>query len=109
LGLLWLALIAWVPIAAFRTWFGILVFAILFAVFAVIFRREAIAEHPDAERQSLGKTMRTLRASITGPPPPPAPSSDPVAELERLNALRADGALTPEEFEAAKRKILAAP
>ncbi len=114
LGLLWLALIAWVPIAAFRTWVGILVFAILFAVFAAIFRRDAVAEFPDAERQSFGRTMRTLRASIGGDrtaaaPPQAAAPADPVASLERLGALRAEGALSPEEFEAAKRKVLAAP
>lgn len=113
LGLLWLALIAWVPIAAFRTWAGILVFALLFAAGAAIFRRETMAEFPDAERQSFGKTMRTLRAKVGGgraePAPATAATADPVASLERLNALRSEGALSPEEFEAAKRKVLAAP
>lgn len=110
LGLLWLAMIAWVPIAAFRTWVGILVFAILFAAFAAIFRRQALDEFPDAERQSFGKTLRAFRASVAGAPaaaaPQAAPPADPVASLERLNALRAEGALSQEEFEAAKRKVL---
>lgn len=111
LGLLWLALIAWVPIAAFRTWVGILVFAILFAVGAAIFRRQTLAEFPDAERQSFGKTMRALRAKVGGGRAEPAPAApaDPVAQLERLNALRGEGALSPEEFDEAKRKVLAAP
>lgn len=114
LGLLWLALIAWVPIAAFRSWLGILVFAVLFAVGAALFRRQALAEFPDAERQSLGDTMRAVRARTSRAPGPPAPdngaaAADPVASLERLNALRGAGALSPEEFEAAKRKVLAAP
>jgi putative oligomerization/nucleic acid binding protein len=112
LGLLWLALIAWVPIAAFRTWIGVLVFALLFAAGAAIFRRETLDEFPDAERQSFGKTMRTLRAAVGGGRTEPAPSAapaDPVERLERLNALRDEGALSPEEFEAAKRKVLAAP
>lgn len=109
LGLIWLALIAWLPIAAFRTWVGILVFAVLFAVGAAIFRREALAEFPDARRQSFGETMRALRGRVGGGRTAPAPSPDPVARLERLNALRSEGALSPDEFEAAKRKVLAAP
>ncbi len=109
LGLVWLALIAWLPIASFRNWVGILVFAILFAVGAAIFRREALAEFPDAERQSFGATMRRLRGDRDGGRAEPAPSADPVASLERLNTLRSEGALSPEEFEAAKRKVLAAP
>jgi uncharacterized membrane protein len=109
LGLVWLALIAWLPIAAFRTWLGILVFAILFAVGVAIFRRAALREFPDAERQSFGATIGKLRAGRGGGRAEPAPKSDPVASLERLNALRSEGALSPEEFEAAKRKVLAAP
>jgi hypothetical protein len=113
LGLLWLALIAWVPIAAFRSWIGILVFALLFAAGAAIFRRQALREFPDAQRQSFGKTLRTLRASVTGAPADSSASqgapADPVASLERLNALRGEGALSPEEFEAAKRKVLSTP
>lgn len=113
LGLLWLALIAWLPIAAFRTWAGIVVFALLFAVGAAIFRRETLAEFPDAQRQSFAKTMRALRTAVTGSPAASGPSGggtgDPVASLERLNALHKGGALDDDEYEAAKRKILAAP
>ena len=109
LGLVWLALIAWLPIASFRNWVGILVFAILFAVGAAIFRRQALSEFPDAERQSFGKTMQRMRAGRGGDRAEPAPRADPVASLERLNTLRSEGALSPEEFEAAKRKVLAAP
>ena len=112
-GLIWLLLIAFVPITAFRTWLGILVFAILFAVGAALFRRAALEEYPDAERQSFGQTMRKLRAATARPASAPAAgdgtAADPVASLERLNKLRGEGALSPEEFEAAKRKVLAAP
>jgi hypothetical protein len=107
LGLILLALIAWVPIAAFRTWLGVLVFAILFAVGAAIFRRETLSEFPDAPRQTFGATLRSLRQRA--PREASAASADPVEQLERLDALRASGALSPEEFEAAKSKILAAP
>jgi hypothetical protein len=37
---------------------------------------------------------------------PPAPASDPVAELERLAKLKEQGILTDEEFAAAKAKLL---
>jgi hypothetical protein len=45
------------------------------------------------------------------PPPPPAPApaapaEDPITQLERLGALKAQGLLTEEEFNAQKAKIL---
>ncbi len=43
---IWLALIAWAPIAAFRKPFGILLFAVLFAVGTEALRRQAIARVP---------------------------------------------------------------
>jgi len=40
-------------------------------------------------------------------PPPPAPSADDAAgELERLASLHQSGALSDEEFAAAKQKVL---
>jgi hypothetical protein len=44
--LLWLALVAWVPIAAFRKPLGVLLFAILFAIGAELLRRQTIREFP---------------------------------------------------------------
>ncbi len=42
------------------------------------------------------------------PPPPPAPSTDDmISQLERLGALKAQGILTEEEFQAQKAKLLA--
>jgi hypothetical protein len=59
--------------------------------------------------------LRTAVARATGPAPTPVtggqPASDaddPVAQLERLAALRQAGMLTQEEFEAAKARVLAA-
>lgn len=108
LGLLWLALIAFVPIGAFRTWAGVLVFAALFALGATIFRRQTLAEYPEAERRDFGETLRRLRGQRAEATPAAAPA-DPVEQLERLDALRGSGALSPEEFEAAKKKVLAGP
>lgn len=44
--LLWLALVAWVPIAAFRKPLGVILFAILFAVGAELLRRQTIRQFP---------------------------------------------------------------
>ena len=42
------------------------------------------------------------------PPPPAAPATqeDPITQLERLGALKAQGLLTEEEFNAQKAKLL---
>jgi hypothetical protein len=45
------------------------------------------------------------------PPPPPPPAApvvqeDPITQLERLGALKAQGLITEEEFNAQKAKIL---
>jgi len=42
-------------------------------------------------------------------PPPPAAGDDLVAQLERLGQLAAAGVLTPEEFAAAKARLLVTP
>ena len=42
------------------------------------------------------------------PAPAPAPDEDVITQLERLGALKAQGILTDEEFEAQKAKLLAA-
>lgn len=42
------------------------------------------------------------------PQPAPAPAADPIEQLERLAALKAQGILTDDEFAAQKAKILGA-
>ena len=42
------------------------------------------------------------------PAPAPAPEEDVITQLERLGALKAQGILTDEEFEAQKAKLLGA-
>lgn len=41
------------------------------------------------------------------PPPAPAPEEDVITQLERLGALKAQGILTDDEFDAQKAKLLA--
>jgi hypothetical protein len=109
---IWVLLVAWAPIAAFRKPLGILVFALLFAVGTELLRRQALAEFPDAEARPLSdrfagswESWRGRRTAAAAP----AAAEDPLARLERLNALRRDGALSDEEFATEKRKLLAAP
>ncbi|HEX9966670.1 MAG TPA: hypothetical protein VGB06_01860 [Solirubrobacterales bacterium] len=61
-GAIWLALIAWAPIAAFRKPFGILLFAVLFAVGTEALRRQAVREFPTEPRRPLGSHARGLFA-----------------------------------------------
>lgn len=98
---IWLALIAWAPIAGFRKPFGILLFAVLFALGTEMLRRQTLREFPQGEPGRLGERMRELLRR---------PSADrqkrELDQLERLTALRREGALTDEEFEAKKQEIL---
>jgi hypothetical protein len=100
---IWLALIAWAPIAGFRKPFGVLLFAALFALGTEMLRRQAMQEFPHGEPGRLGQRMRERFHR---------PSSDrqktELDQLERLAALRREGALTDEEFEAKKQEMLKA-
>lgn len=51
---IWLALIAWAPIAAFRKPFGILLFAVLFALGTEALLRQTLREFPGGPRHSSG-------------------------------------------------------
>lgn len=105
-GAIWLALIAWAPVAAFRKPFGILLFAVLFAIGTELLRRQTLGEFPDQPRRSLGSSFRDLWPAREGTAAAPAGQSSSLDDLERLNALRKDGALTEAEFEAQKKALL---
>jgi len=108
---IWLALIAWAPIAAFRKPFGILLFAVLFAVGTEVLRRQAITEFPGGEPGRFGQRARELydrrggrgSAQADGERPP----ATQLEQLERLSSLRREGALSDAEFEVQKKRILA--
>ena len=108
---IWVLLIAWAPIAAFRKPLGILVFAALFALGTELLRRQTLAEYPDAPLRPLSAR---LAGSLPSRHPPEHPGgagesgADPLARIERLNRLRQEGALTEAEFEEEKRRALAA-
>jgi len=102
-AIVWLALIAWAPIAAFHKPIGILLFALLFALGTELLRRQSLREFPDAPQGQAGERLRALwpgRARTV------AGDSSEVGELERLSALRRGGDLSQAEFDAAKAQIL---
>ncbi|HET9185478.1 MAG TPA: hypothetical protein VFN82_04970 [Solirubrobacterales bacterium] len=108
----WVLLIAWAPIAAFRKPLGILVFAALFALGTELLRRQTLAEFPDAELRPIStrfaNSLPSRRPAGEQPSGPAASDVDPLVRIERLNRLRREGALTDGEFEREKRKTLAA-
>jgi hypothetical protein len=104
-GLVYLALIAWAPIAAFRKPIGVLLFAALFALGTEALRRQALREFPDAVGGEAGQRIRGLWSRRSGAAAG-APSSG-VEQLERLGALHRSGDIDDGEFKAAKAQILA--
>jgi hypothetical protein len=74
----------------------------------------------DKNAQAYAHAVNTANAQVAPPPqayapppqqyaPPPAPAAppeDPITQLERLGALKAQGLLTDEEFNAQKAIIL---
>lgn len=105
---IWVLLIAWAPIAAFRKPLGILVFAILFALGTELLRRQTLAEFPDAQRRPLSTMLARPLPSRSPATEPGGGMADPLARIERLNTLRQEGALTEAEFEQEKKRALAA-
>lgn len=119
-----LVVFLWGPIAATQKPLGIVVITALSLLGVAMLRRQAVAEFPDARyaaqsdgirprvagaRDSLGRGCAKLLAGVatvaneTGRRDGSAPAVD---QLERLAALHASGALTDEEFTAAKRGVL---
>jgi hypothetical protein len=130
-GVALLLVFLWGPIAATQKLLGIVVLVVLTLLGVELFRRQTAGEFPDARylperdgvrghvagaRTQLSRRGAQLRAGVGGVAAtvtgdhehgrehstlPPA-----VDQLERLAALHASGALTDEEFVAAKRELL---
>jgi len=106
-GLAFLILILWAPVVAFHKPIGLILLAALLVLGTEALRRQTAVEFPDAQFGGFGERLRATapRRVVPQPPAPPTPSK--VEELERLSALKAQGSLSDEEFEAAKSEILA--
>ena len=117
-GALYLALIAWAPIDAFRKAIGILLFAVLFALGTVgpappdrarvpgraprRARRAAPGVEQSSDRGHRGRRQAAPSAGRGGP----ALEDATLGQLERPTALRDCGALTEEEFSSAKAAVI---
>jgi len=108
-----LVLVIWEPVPATRRLLTVLVFLAVFAGGAEALRRLTLEENPDPdalpdgerprmrERAAGALARRSQPGGETGSVP-----ADRIARLERLVALRDGGALSAEEFEAEKAKLL---
>lgn len=72
--------------------------------------RVAHGQQQRAEQAAAADAFAQQQQQAPPPPPqsvaPPPPADSTVAELERLASLQAQGLLTPDEFSAAKAKLL---
>jgi Short C-terminal domain len=102
----YLALILWAPVAAFQKAIGLILLAVLMVVGTEALRRQTAAEFPDATFAG-GPAERMLamapgrRGAATAPP-----KETKIDKIERLSALKDKGALSEEEFAAAKAEVL---
>ena len=98
---LFLLLVLWGPISYVQRPLSLLAFAILAALGVEALRRKAAREVPSAAAGAA--PIRPGRADV---PPAPRESPTQAEELERLVELKDKGALTNEEFAAAKARLL---
>jgi Short C-terminal domain len=105
-ALVFLVLVLWAPVAAFQKPIGLILLAALMVLGTEALRRQTATEFPEADFGGFGERLRaTAPRRAEAPPQAPATASK-VGEIERLSALKAQGALSEEEFEAAKREVL---
>jgi hypothetical protein len=110
-----LIVFVWNPIPSTGTPVGIIVYLALALFGTEMLRRQTAEEFPDAQR---GEATAAIRARWDeyregrrqAAPTTAAPASESLPEqLERLAALRAQDAITPEEYGAAKARLMAVP
>jgi hypothetical protein len=89
LGFVYLLLLLWAPTHALRVWWGILLLAGLIALGVVALRRQTLREFPPGAANEA-----------------PTGARPPSEEISRLSKLHDSGALSDDEFEAAKKIAL---
>jgi hypothetical protein len=109
-GLLALVFI-WGPIPATRNPWEMLLFTILAFAGAHVLRNQIREEFPDVEarsiREHIGAAREKWRRGVPSPESATVPNGhSKVAELERLSTLHERGAITDDEYSAAKRELL---
>ena len=68
--------------------------------------RRQTTKNVEAYTEAAEEVQATHAAPAPPPPPAPVPQEDVITQLERLGALKAQGILTEEEFNAQKAKLL---
>jgi hypothetical protein len=104
----------WNPIEATSKPLGILIFLVLALVGTELLIRQTGREFPEAHAGDMRQAFRARVASVregrhhtsTSGDPSPAAGSTTVDQLGRLADLRDRGAITPEEYESAKARLL---
>jgi hypothetical protein len=105
-GVIFLALIFWAPVVAFHKPIGLLLLAVLMVLGTETLRRQAEAEFPDATFGGFGERMRGSVSRRPAEEPQAPPRESKIDQLERITALRDKGALSEEQYEAAKAEVL---
>jgi hypothetical protein len=101
-----LLLVLWAPVAAFHKPIGLLLLAALMVLGTEVLRRQAETEFPDATFGGFGDRVRASVPGRVAAEPPAPPRESKIDQLERITALREKGALSEEQYEAAKAQVL---
>jgi len=117
-AIVYLLLVLWGPTHALRTWWGILFIAILLALGVWLLRKQTLLEFPNAglepHEHTLGARMAAAAHKVTDKThrhdratADAAPARSTAEEIASLLALKEKGAITEDEFEQAKKHVLA--
>jgi hypothetical protein len=104
-ALTFLVLILWAPVVAFHKLIGLILLAVLMVLGTEALRRQAAAEFPDAAFGRLGVRMRTSVPGRSSAESKAPRRESKIDQLERITALREKGALSEEQYEAAKAEV----
>jgi hypothetical protein len=105
-SVIFLALILWAPVVAFQKPIGLVLLAVLMVLGTETLRRQAETEFPDATFGGFGERMRGSVSRRPADEPLAPPRESKIDQLERITALRDKGALSEEQYEAAKAEVL---
>jgi hypothetical protein len=108
-GVLYLLVLWFVPSPALRLWWSVLLLGAVGALGLEYLRHRSLAEFPESRldvdvdglKASAAKTWSGIAARFKH-----EPSDDHVAQLQKLSEMHASGALTDDEYSAAKAKLL---
>jgi hypothetical protein len=103
-------LVAWGPTHALRTWYGILILGALIALGTYVLRRQTLAEFPadavphgTSQIAAAGAALKAFRPNHRAR----HERHSVGAEIEQLQGLKASGAISEDDYQRAKEKVLA--